>query len=117
MCAGSTLDNFTANLTQPFEGVLASIAGVPPSWVDVRSIAVVSTSSAQTPRRRRDLLQATQQPLAIESFVASYDPDLAKERLQQSIVDGTLAAKLAELGLTLVTGSVVFDGEVSLTAG
>ncbi|KAK9823893.1 hypothetical protein WJX72_006222 [[Myrmecia] bisecta] len=102
---GATLDTFASQFEQPWNGVLAGIAGVDPSWSKVMQ---VSSPSAMGGRRR--LLQvANTAPLTISTFVASTDPNSAYRALVGSISDTSekgLASQLRGIGLNLIPESI-----------
>lgn len=86
---------FAATKSAQLAASLASLMGIPASWV---SVAVAA------PATRR--LQAAGDATAITVTIPSSDPTAAAAKLQSAVSSGAVASMLSQLGLTLASNSV-----------
>jgi len=107
---GMTEAEFNQEL-KAYTAALAKAAQIPPGWIDVSATTVSSTSGS------RRLLQNPVPTLEITNTIYTNNEDETVQNLQNAVDDGSLAASLEALGLTLVPGSVQFDQGSSTNVG
>lgn len=100
--AGASTSEFV-NLQTRFVSALAGVAGVPAAYVSITSAA-----SAGSTRRR---LQGTSDIVAVQASIATASPTATTATLATATTNGSLAAAVQPLGLTVVANSVQVDGQ------
>ncbi|KAL6783984.1 hypothetical protein ACKKBG_A04305 [Auxenochlorella protothecoides x Auxenochlorella symbiontica] len=98
---GASVESFNTNtsMVTGVKAIWSGLASVPEDWTEV-----AASSQARASAGRRLMADM---PIYLLSTIFTEDPSAASASISAASANGTLAAELAALGLTLVNGTVV----------